>query len=60
MTGRETEWGGVSKRVWVAALHFPSLVQCSVIRRYHHLEHLRTPCCWILLSGAKRHPQING
>ena len=42
MTGGETEWGGlgVSKRVWVAALPFPALVQCSVIRRYHHLEHL--------------------
>ena len=45
ITGRETEWSalGVSKRVWVAALLFPSLVQYSVIRRYHHLEHLITP-----------------
>ena len=62
MTGGETEWGGlgVSKRVWVAALLFPSLVQCSVIRRYHHLEHLITPLSWILLSGAKADPQING
>ena len=54
------EWGGVSKRVWVATLLFPSLVQCSLLRRYHHLEHLITPCSWMLLSGAKRHPQING
>ena len=62
MTGGDTEWGGlgVSKRVWVAALLFPSLVQCSVIRRYHHLEQLVTPFSWTLLSGAKRHPQING
>ena len=54
------EWGGVSKRVWVATLLFPSLVQCSLLRRYHHLEQWITPCSWMLLSGAKRHPQING
>ena len=61
MTGGETEWGRVCKRVWVAALFSPSLVQCSVIRRYHRLEHLLTPFfSWTLLSGAKRHPQING
>ena len=53
-------WGGVSKRVWVTALLFPSLAQRSVLRRYHHLEHLITPFSWTLLSGAKRHPQING
>ena len=58
MTGGETGWGwgGVSKRVWVAALLFPSLVQGSLLRRYHHVEHLLTPFCWTLLSGAKRHP----
>ena len=62
MTGRETEWGGlgVSKRVRVTALFFPSLVQCSLLRRYHHLEHLIRPCSRTLLSGAKRHPRING
>ena len=57
------EWGGVSKRVWVATLLFPSLVQCSLLRRYHHLEHLGMPFTsfiWILLSSTKRHPQING
>ena len=54
------EWGGVSKRVWVAALLFPSLVQCSLLRRFHHLEHLLMPFSWTLLSGAKRHPQITG
>ena len=54
------EWGGVSKRVWVATLLSPFVVQCSLLRRYHHLEHLITPCSWMLLSGAKRHPQING
>ena len=53
-------WGGVSKRLWVAALLFPSLVQCSLLRRYHHLEHLITPFSWTLLSGAQRHAQING
>jgi len=62
MTGGETEWSGVGvcKRVWVTALFFPSLVQCSLLRRFHHLEHLITPFSWTLLSGAKRHPQING
>ena len=62
ITGREAEWSalGVSKRVWVAALLFPSLVQCSLLRRYHHLEHLITPFNWMLLSGAKRHRQIKG
>ena len=54
------EWGGVSKRVWVATLLSPFVVQFSLLRRYHHLEHLITPCSWMLLSGAKRHPQING
>ena len=60
MTGGETERGGVSKRVRVTALFFPSLVQCSLLRRYHHLEQLITPFSWTLLSGAIRHPQING
>ena len=63
MTGVETEWEGVCKRLWVAALLFPSLVQCSLLRRYHHLEHLGMPFTsfiWILLSSTKRHPQING
>ena len=62
MTRVETEWGGVGcvKRVWVAALLFPSLVQWSLLRRYHHLEHLLTPFSWTLLSGAQIHPQING
>ena len=53
-------WGGVSKRVWVAALLFSSLVQGSLLRRYHHVEHLVTPFSWTLLSGAKRHLQIKG
>ena len=48
MTGVETEWVGVSKRVWVAALLFPSLAQCSLLRHYHHLEHLLTPFSWTL------------
>ena len=43
MTGVETEWEEVCKRLWVAALLFPSLVQCSLLRRYHHLEHLGMP-----------------
>ena len=53
-------WGGVSKRVWMAAFLFASLVQGSLLRRYHHVEHLLTPFSWTLLSGAKRHPQIKG
>ena len=53
-------WCGVSKRVRVTAPLFPSLVQCSLLRRDHHVEHLLTPFSWTLLSGAKRHPQING
>ena len=60
MTRVETEWGEVRKRVWVAALLFPSLVQYSLLRRDHHVEHLITPFSWTLLSGAKRQPQING
>ena len=60
MTKVETEWGRVCKRVWVAALLFPSLVQSSLLPRYHHVEHLLTPFSWTLLSGAQIHPQING
>ena len=53
-------WGGVSKRVWMAAFLFASLVQGSLVRRYHHVEHLLTPFSWTLLSDAKRLPQIKG
>ena len=60
ITGVETEWEGACKRLWVATLLFPSLVQCSLLRRYHDLEHFLMPFTWTLLSGAKRHPQING
>ena len=53
ITKVETEWGRVFKRVWVAALLFPSLVQSSLLPRYHHVEHLLTPFSWTLLSGAE-------
>ena len=47
-------WGGVSKRLWVAALLSPSLVQCRVLRRSHHLEHVITPFSWRSKTSADK------